>query len=117
VTGQPLADGGQVRALGLIGLKRASALPQVPTLAESGVKGLESSSWYGVFAPAKTPPAIVDRLAREIAKAVQSPDVAERMRARGDEPVGGTPEAFSALVSADVARFTRIVEVAGIPKQ
>jgi tripartite-type tricarboxylate transporter receptor subunit TctC len=116
-TGQPLAQAGQVRALGLIGLKRASALPDVPTLAESGVKGLESSSWYGVFAPARTPRAIVDRLAREVAKAIQSPDVADRMRAQGNEPVGGTPEAFGALVKADVARFARIVEIAGIPKQ
>jgi tripartite-type tricarboxylate transporter receptor subunit TctC len=116
-TGQPLTQAGQVRALGLIGLKRASALPDVPTLAEAGIKGLESSSWYGVFAPAKTPPAIVDRLAREVAKAIQSPDVADRMRAQGNEPVGGTPEAFGALVKADVARFARIVEIAGIPKQ
>ncbi len=116
-TGQPLTQAGQVRALGLIGLKRASALPDVPTLAESGVKGLESSSWYGVFAPARTPRAIVDRLAREVAKAIQSPDVADRMRAQGNEPVGGSPEAFGALVKADVARFARIVEIAGIPKQ
>ena len=97
-TGQPLTEAGRVRALGLIGLKRASALPDVPTLAESGVKGLESSSWYGVFAPAKTPTAIVDRLAREVSKAIQSPEVADRMRAQGNEPVGGTPEAFAALV-------------------
>jgi tripartite-type tricarboxylate transporter receptor subunit TctC len=116
-TGQPLAAAGKVRALGLIGLKRAAALPDVPTLAEAGVKGLESSSWYGVFAPARTPPMIVDRLAREVAKAIQSPEVADRMRAQGNEPIGGTPEAFSALVSADVARFQRIVEIAGIPKQ
>jgi tripartite-type tricarboxylate transporter receptor subunit TctC len=116
-TGQPLSAAGRVRALGIIGLKRAAALPDVPTLSEAGVKGLEATSWYGVFAPARTPRAIVERLAVEVGKAVQSPDVADRMRAQGNEPVGGTPDAFSALVKADVARFARIVEIAGISKQ
>ena len=116
-TGQPLVDAGRVRALGVIGMKRVSALPNVPTLSEAGVKGLESSSWYGVFAPAKTPRAIIDMLQREVAKAIKAPDVADRMRAQGNEPIGGTPDEFSALVRADVARFARIVEIAGIPKQ
>jgi tripartite-type tricarboxylate transporter receptor subunit TctC len=116
-TGVPLIDAGRVRALGLIGSKRAAALPDVPTLTESGVNGLESSSWYGVFAPAKTPRAIIDTLQREFAKAVKSPDFAERMRTQGDEPIGSTPEVLGALVKADVARFARIVEIAGIPKQ
>ena len=116
-TGQPLADAGRVRALGVIGMKRVSALPNVPTLAEAGVKGLEPPSWYGVFAPAKTPRAILDALQREVAKAIQSPDVADRMRAQGNEPIGGTPDEFAALVKADVARFARIVEIAGIPRQ
>jgi tripartite-type tricarboxylate transporter receptor subunit TctC len=116
-TGQPLADAGRVRPLGLIGMKRAAALRDVPTIAEAGVKGLESPSWYGVFAPARTPRAIVDALQREVARAIQSSDVADRMRAQGNEPVGGTPDEFGALVKADVARFSRIVEIAGIPKQ
>ena len=116
-TGVPLTDAGRVRALGLIGRKRAAALPNVPTLSEAGVKGLEASSWYGVFAPAKTPRAIIDILQREVAKAVNSPDFADRMRTQGDEPIGGTPDEFAALVKADVARFGRIVEIAGIPKQ
>ena len=116
-TGQPLVDAGRVRALGVIGMKRVSALPNVPTLSEAGVKGLELSSWYGVFAPAKTPRAIIDMLQREVAKAIKAPDVADRMRAQGNEPIGGTPDEFSALVRADVARFARIVEIAGIPKQ
>ncbi len=116
-TGQPLADAGRVRALGVIGMKRASALPIVPTLAEAGVKGLDLPSWYGVFAPAKTPRAILDTLQRHVANAIHSPDVADRMRAQGNEPIGGTPDEFGALVKADVARFARIVEIAGIPKQ
>jgi tripartite-type tricarboxylate transporter receptor subunit TctC len=116
-TGVPLADAGRVRALGLIGLKRAAALPNVPTLTEAGVKGLESTSWYGVFAPAKTPRPIVDQLAREVAKAVKSPDFAGRMRNQGDEPIGSSPDEFAALFRADVVRFARIIEIAKIPKQ
>ena len=116
-TGVPLVDSGRVRALGLIGRKRAAALPDVPTLTESGIKGLEASSWYGVFAPARTSQAVIDRLQREVAKAVKSPEFASRMRTQGDEPVGGTPDELGALLKADVARFARIVEIAGIAKQ
>ncbi len=116
-TGVPLADSGRTRALGLIGSKRTAALPTVPTIAESGVKGLEATSWYGIFAPAKTPRPVIDILAREFAKATNAPDVAARFRKQGDEPIGSTPEEFAALVKADVARFARIVDIAGIPKQ
>jgi tripartite-type tricarboxylate transporter receptor subunit TctC len=116
-TGQPLAESGNVRALGLTGLKRAPALPNVPTIAEAGIKGLEATSWYGIFAPAKTPPAIVDTLQREVAKAARSPDVAARLRQSGNEPVGGTTEEFGALVKADVARYAQIIEIARIPRQ
>jgi len=116
-TGVPLADSGRLRALGLIGPKRAAALPNVPTLTEAGVKGLESSSWYGVFAPARTPRPIIDTLQRALAQAIHAPEVAGRFRTQGDEPIGGTPDEFSALVKADVARFARIVALAGIPRQ
>ena len=116
-TGQPLAESGNVRALGLTGLKRAPALPNVPTIAEAGIKGLEATSWYGIFAPAKTPRAIVDTLQREVAKAVRSPDVAARLRQSGNEPVGGTTEEFGTLVKADVARYAQIIEIARIPRQ
>jgi tripartite-type tricarboxylate transporter receptor subunit TctC len=116
-TGVPLVNGGQVRALGLIGLKRAAALPNVPTITEAGVKGLEATSWYGIFAPAKTPRPIVEILAREFAKAAQSPEISKRFRTQGDEPIGSTPDAFAALVKSDVERLARIVEIAKIPKQ
>ncbi len=116
-TGEPLATAGRMRALGVIGTKRAAALPNVPTIAEAGVRGLEGTSWYGVFAPAKTPRAIVDTLAREVGKAVRSPEVADRIRLQGNEAVGSTPDEFAALFRADVARFAKIVAIAGIPKQ
>ena len=116
-TGQSLVDAGRVRALGVTGLKRAAALPNVPTLAEAGVAGLETSSWYGIFAPAKTPLAILDRIQRDAAKAVQSPEVADRIRAQGNEPVGSTRDEFATLFRNDVARYAKIVEIARIPRQ
>jgi tripartite-type tricarboxylate transporter receptor subunit TctC len=116
-TGQPLVDSSRVRALGVTGLKRAIALPNVPTLAEAGVAGLETSSWYGIFAPAKTPRPILDRLQREVARTVQLPDIADRIRAQGNEPVGSTIDEFAKLFRNDVARFAKIVEVARIPRQ
>jgi tripartite-type tricarboxylate transporter receptor subunit TctC len=116
-TGQALADDGRVRALGVTGLKRAPGFPKVPTLAEAGVTGLETSSWYGIFAPAKTPRAIIERLQREAAKAVQSPDVADRIRAQGNEPVGSTSDEFAVLFRNDIARYAKIIEIAGIPRQ
>jgi tripartite-type tricarboxylate transporter receptor subunit TctC len=116
-TGQPLVDAGRVRALGVTGIKRATAMPNVPTLAEAGVKGLETSSWYGIFAPIKTPRAIVDALQRAAAAAAQSPEVAERIRAQGNDPVGSTTEEFATLFRNDLARYAKIIEVAKIPRQ
>jgi tripartite-type tricarboxylate transporter receptor subunit TctC len=116
-TGQPLVDAGRVRALGVTGIKRATAMPNVPTLAEAGVKGLETSSWYGIFAPIKTPRAIVDALQRAAAAAAQSPEVAERIRAQGNDPVGSTTDEFATLFRNDLARYAKIIEIAKIPRQ
>ena len=116
-TGQPLVEAGRVRALGVTGLKRTAALPDVPTLTEAGLAGLETSSWYGIFAPAKTPRPILNRIQRETAEAVRSPDVSSRIRAQGNEPVGSTAEEFAALFRNDVARYAAIVQIARIPKQ
>jgi tripartite-type tricarboxylate transporter receptor subunit TctC len=115
-TGVRQVQSGQVRGLAVTGEKRSPALPQVPTLLESGVKGLEANSWYGLFAPAGTPRDIVLRLQREMAEVVKLPDVVERLRASGNEPVGGTPEQLDALYRADIARFAKVIADAKIPK-
>ena len=88
----------------------------MPTLLEAGVKGLEANSWYGLFAPAGTPRDIVLRLQREMAEVVKLPDVIERLRAGGNEPVGGTPEQLDALYRTDIARFAKVIADAKIPK-
>jgi tripartite-type tricarboxylate transporter receptor subunit TctC len=108
---------GQLRVLAVTGAKRSVALPDVPTVAESGVPGYEISSWHGFFAPAATPPEIITRLHKEIARAVQLPDVRQRVESTGNEVVGSSPEDFAAKFRTDVARFKKIVQDARIPYQ
>jgi tripartite-type tricarboxylate transporter receptor subunit TctC len=115
-TGVRQVQSGQVRGLAVTGQKRSPALPEVPTLLEASVKGLEADSWYGVFAPAGTPRDIVLRLQREMAEVVKQPDVIERLRAGGNEPVGSSPEQLGALYRADIERFAKVIADAKIPK-
>jgi tripartite-type tricarboxylate transporter receptor subunit TctC len=116
-TALPLIEAGNLRALAVTGGKRSAALPNVPTVAESGVPGFDSTSWQGWLAPAGTPVALVARLQSEVAKALATPDVLDRLKAFGSEPVGSTPEAFAALVKSDIAKFEKVVKEANIPKQ
>ena len=116
-TGLAHIKAGTVRALGVVTARRSPALPEVPTIAEGGVAGFEAAVWNGIFAPANTPPAIVARLQRDVAKALATPEVGDRIRAVGNEPIGSTPDAFAALFKADLARFAKVVKEAHIPVQ
>jgi tripartite-type tricarboxylate transporter receptor subunit TctC len=108
---------GRLVALGVTGAKRAAVLPDVPTIAEAGVPGFVTSGWQGFFAPAKTPAAIIDRLQRETAAAITSPDIQASVKAQAYEPVGSTPQEFAALVKAETAKFAQVVADAHIPMQ
>lgn len=108
---------GQLRILAVTGAKRSRAIPDVPTVAETGVPGYDISSWHGFFAPAGTPPEIIARLQKEVARAAHLPDVRQRVEATGNEVVGSTPDEFAAKFRADVARFKKIVRDARIPYQ
>ena len=108
---------GQLKVLAVAGGRRSVALPDVPTVAESGMPGFDISSWHGFFAPAGTPRETIVRLQREVARAVQLPDVRQRVESTGNEVVGSTPEEFDAKFRADVARFKKIVADARIPPQ
>ncbi|MET0733251.1 MAG: tripartite tricarboxylate transporter substrate binding protein, partial [Casimicrobiaceae bacterium] len=108
-TAWPLAKNGNLRAIAVTTAKRSSIAPDVPTLAESGLPGYEVGSWQGVFAPAGTPPEIVKRLNAEMVKIVNMPDVKEKLTALGAEPVGNTPEEFSAMVKAEVVKWADVV--------
>jgi tripartite-type tricarboxylate transporter receptor subunit TctC len=106
-----------VRALAVAGAKRSPALPEVPTVAESGLPGFDSTSWQGWFVPAGTPRETVATIQQAVKKALVAPDVLERLRLTGNEGVGSTPEEFAARFKADLAKFAKIVREAHIPVQ
>jgi len=105
---------GSLRALGVTGKTRNPALPNVPTIAEAGVPGFEANSWFGVMAPAKTPPAVVDTLYRAIAAALQKPESVERVKSMGADVTVLTPEEFRKLIKADTEKWAAIIKAAGI---
>jgi tripartite-type tricarboxylate transporter receptor subunit TctC len=111
---QQYVRGGRLIGLGVPGAKRSSALPDVPTFQESGLAGFDVSSWTGIFAPAKTPPAIISKLQRELSAVLQSPFVKERYATLGIEPVGNSPEEFGAQVRDDLARWREVVRTANV---
>ena len=104
---------GKVKVLASSGAARSTALPDVPTFGELGVKGVEAMGWFGFFAPAKTPKPIVDALNAAINKALQSPDVAEKLSKLGMDPATGTPEQFAAIVVNDYNKWGPIVKASG----
>jgi tripartite-type tricarboxylate transporter receptor subunit TctC len=118
VTALPTVEGhlkgGKLRALAFTSAKRVPGAPDVPTLAESGFTGFEVVSWYGILAPAGTPPDIVRKLNAEINRILKLPAVRDRMVALGTEPTGGTPEQFAETIKADTARWAKVVADAGI---
>jgi len=116
-TARPLIEGGQLRALAVTSASRVAALPDVPTIAEDALPGFEVSGWQGFFLPARSPPEIVRLLARTTAKVLAIPDVAERITAMGNEPVGSTPEEFEARFKTDLAAFAKVIREAHIPLQ
>jgi len=111
---QQYVKSGRLKALGVSGAKRSSSLPDVPTFIESGLDGFVVDSWVGIFAPAKTSRAIVDRLQRELAAILALPEVRERYAVLGIEPVGNTSEQFGEQVRADLAKWEKVVKQANI---
>ena len=110
----PLSRDGKLVALAASSGKRSAALPELPTVAEAGVPGYVFDPWFGLLAPAKTPRALLAKLAGEVARIVELPDVKERLRALGADPAPTTPEEFEAYIAAEVAKFQKIVKDAGI---
>ncbi len=105
---------GKVKALGVSSARRSAALPEVPTFSEAGVPGFELTSWFGILAPAKTPPAIVDQLRNEIKAVIDTPAIREKLIALGLDPVGGTPAEFATQIRADLARWEPVVKRAKV---
>jgi len=105
---------GRIRAVAVTGTQRFASLPDVPTIAESGLKGYAVTGWYGFYAPAKTSQEIVRRLQSESARILSAPDVKEKLAVAGNEAVGSAPDAFQAFVRAEIAKWTKVVKETGM---
>ena len=110
----PHIKAGRLVALGVGSAKRSPALPNIPTIAEAGVPGYEYTTWYGVFAPAKTPRTLIARLNAEIVKAMETPDIKDRFTALGGDPDPGTPEELRAYMANESAKWAKIIKAANI---
>jgi len=110
----PHVKSGKLRVIAVGGAKRLPSIPAVPTVAEQGYPGFQTSQWYGINAPAKTPEAVIRRLAAEAAKAAKSPLMRERLAIDDAEPVGSTPEEYAAFIKKEQARWSKVVRTAHI---
>ncbi len=111
---RPHVHAGRLRALGVTTAKRALAMPETPTLAESGLPGYEAVQWYSLFAPAKTPRAIIERLNKEVVTWLRLPEIVEKMSADGNEVVGSSPEELAAFLRAETVKWAKVAKAAGI---
>lgn len=110
----PQVKAGRLRALGVGSLQRSSLMPEVPTVAESGLPGFEAYAWYGLLAPAATPRPIVEKLNSEVVRVLKLPDVQQRLRGEAFEIFADTPEQFANVIRAEVAKWAPVIKEAGI---
>lgn len=108
----PMAKQGSLREIAVSGPQRSVAMPDLPTVAESGVPGYSAGSWYGLLVPKGTPPEIVDRLSQAAQKAMLSPDVRDKILPDGAEPAGGTPQQFQTFLASEMTKYKGLVESA-----
>jgi tripartite-type tricarboxylate transporter receptor subunit TctC len=113
-TSLPHVKSGKLRALGISTTARSPAIPELPTLAEAGVPGYESSLWYGLLAPAGTSKPVVTRLHEAVTHALKTPDLIERFAGLGAEPTGSTPAAFAGYIQIEVQKWGKLISSAGI---
>ncbi len=113
LTALPLIQSGRVRALGVTSLERLPALPELPTVSESGLKGYQSSQWYGILAPAGTPPDILNLLNGHSTKIMQSAEMKERMKNSGSVAVGSTRETFSKFLQTEFTKWAQVIKDSG----
>ena len=114
ISGLPQVRAQRLRALAVTGARRSKSVPEVPTVAESGVAGFAVTQWYAVLAPARTPQAIVDQLNSEIARALLLPDVIARLATDGADAAGGTPQQLAAHIKSERDKWARVMKTAGI---
>ncbi len=110
----PHVQSGRLRAIAIGSLKRFPALPAVPTIDESGLKGYEATTWFGLLAPIKVPREIVTRLNAEVGRILASKDVSERFINEGIEPIGGTPDSFGVFIRDEITKYAKVVKAANL---
>lgn len=110
----PFINDGKLLALGVTTAQHSPTLPDVPTVAEAGLPGYEYQDWWGVFAPAATPRAVVDRISQEIARALKLPDVTDQLQSQGAEARPSTPDEFTSFVRAKIEAARQVATSAGI---
>ena len=110
----PQIKGGKLKAFAVTSAQRSAAMPELPTVEEAGkLKGFEASSWFGLLAPAGTPPEVVSRIQQEVAKALNTPAIKEKMLAHGAIPSGNTPQEFAKLIDSEITKWAQVVKVSG----
>ena len=114
LSAQPHIKSGRLRALGVTGSKRAPGADDIPTIAEAGVPGYEAVQWYGLLAPAAVPRDIITKLHAGVVRALQNPEVRQRLLNDGAEPVGSSPEEFAAYLRSETAKWAKVIQAAGI---
>ena len=114
ISAMPLVKAGRLRAIAVTSAKRSRSLPDLPTIAESGVPRYEMVGWFGMFAPARTPKAIVEKLSAEAKRGLNQPDFAARLEAQGTEIVGSSPEELAKVVKAELGIWRKVVANAGL---
>lgn len=117
LSAMPHVKAARIRAIGVTTLKRVQALPDVPTIAESGLPGFETSQWFGILAPAGTPRPIIDRLYQALSRASSSPDVKDRLAAQGVEVVNRKPEEFASVIKHETGQWAKVIKAAGMKPQ
>ena len=110
----PLIKSGKLRALAVTSIARAGSLPDMPTLDELGLKGFQAVAWNGLNAPARTPRDVVNRVNADVLKVVRSPELVERLRAEGSDPVGNTPEQYSAFLRDEIEKWARVIKFTNV---
>jgi tripartite-type tricarboxylate transporter receptor subunit TctC len=113
----PQAAAGNIRLIGVSSDKRAAQIPDVPTVAEQGYPTFKTQTWNALMAPAATDPAIIARLADEVARAAKDPAFAQRLARLGVDPLGNSPTEFAALIAADISFWAEAVKIAGVKEQ
>jgi len=109
----PNIKAARVRALAVTTLKRSPLLPELPTISESGLRGFDVSTWFGIFAPAGTPPEIVAKLNAEVVRLLHTAEMRERLALLGAEPIGNKPEEFAAFIKTEIPKYAKVVKASG----